>query len=53
MHQQAKILGLGLVFVGMVATGTTTANAAPVTATVVKHAGYSIVTATFDLPTLR
>jgi hypothetical protein len=50
MHQHAKVLGLGLVFAGMVATGATTANAAPVTATVVKPAGYSIVTATFDLP---
>jgi hypothetical protein len=51
MHRQTKILGLGVVFAGMVATGATTANAAPATATVAKPAGYSIVTASFDLPT--
>jgi hypothetical protein len=51
MHQQAKILGLGFVLVGMVATGATTANAAEATTTVAKPAGYTIVTATFDLPT--
>jgi hypothetical protein len=51
MHRLTKILGLGLVFVGTAATGVTTANAAPATATVAKPAGYSIVTATFDLPT--
>jgi hypothetical protein len=50
MRQQAKILGLGMVFVGMVATGATTANAGSVNATLSKPAGYSIATATFDLP---
>jgi hypothetical protein len=51
MHRHTKILGLGLIVVGMVASGVTTANAAPARAAVAKPAGYSIVTATFDLPT--
>jgi hypothetical protein len=54
MRQHRRILGLGSALIGLAIAGATSVSAATTTpgvATTAKPAGYSIVTATFDLPT--